>query len=77
MTTATKRKKLQDVINAADDKKVEAIYTMVEEKATKDLTTHMSVDRKAKFELMKQASTDPLFLADLEEIKADFEFLDK
>jgi len=31
MTTATIREKLHDYINIADDKKVEAIYTMVED----------------------------------------------
>lgn len=30
MTTATKREKLHDFINDADDKKVEAIYSLIE-----------------------------------------------
>jgi len=77
MTTATKRKKLQDIINAADDKKVDAIYTIIEDEFAKDLSTTASMYRNDKLELMKQASTDPLFLADLNEIRADFDFLDK
>ena len=31
MTIATKREKLHDFINTADDKKVDAIYTLVED----------------------------------------------
>jgi putative addiction module component (TIGR02574 family) len=37
MTTAAIREKLHDYINIADDKKVEAIYTMVEDEIAERL----------------------------------------
>lgn len=37
MTTAAIREKLHDYINIADDKKVEAIYTMVENEIMENL----------------------------------------
>jgi len=78
MTTATIRKKLHDYINIADDKKVEAIYTIVEDDLENG-TVKGAVKKLSKTEkiiFIKQASFDPLFLADLKEIKDDFDAID-
>lgn len=41
------------------------------------VTIDDSIDLKAeKFELLKQAVTDPLFLADIKQVSEDFNFID-
>jgi len=74
MTTATISKKLHDYINVADDKKVETMYTIMQEGLTWNEVKHLSKSKKA--DLMKQASNDLLFLADLKGISDDFRALD-
>ena len=78
MTTATIRKKLHDYINIADDKKVKAIYTIVEDEmeSGNGIISEEARLKTKKIELMKQASSDPLFLADLKEIRDDFDVVD-
>jgi hypothetical protein len=76
MTTAVKRKKLHGFIDTADDRKVEEIYTMVEKDMPIKLKEPNALSRAEKIELMKQASNDPLFLADMNEINEDFGFVD-
>jgi len=102
MTTATKRKKLHDFVNAADDKQLDVIYTFVEheigddyehwadEDFVKEIDKRLQdfesgktkglsweeVKTKSKLKLMQEASTDPLFLADMNEIMNDFDHVD-
>ncbi len=71
MTIAAIREKLHEYINVAEDKKVKAIYTMVEDEITHDQSVTIE-----KILFLKQAATDPLFLADLKEIKSDFDAID-
>ncbi len=74
MTIAAIREKLHDYINIADDKKVEAIYIMVEDELAEKTGPGEVIIKKAN--VMKQAASDPLFLADLREIQDDFAHLD-
>jgi hypothetical protein len=76
MTTAVKRKKLHNFIDTADDKKIKAIYNMIEEEIVEKSEVNNSVSKISKMDIMKQASSDPLFLADLKEIREDFAIAD-
>jgi len=76
MTTAVKRKKLRGFIDTADDQIVEEIYSMVEKDISVKLKAPDGLSRAEKIELMKQASNDPLFLADMKEVNEDFSFVD-
>jgi len=76
MTTATIRKKLHDFINTADDKHVKAVYSIVEKEVARELSDDNASSKNNKIKLMKQASSDPLFLADLKEINEDFTAID-
>jgi hypothetical protein len=76
MTTAVKRKKLHNFIDTADDKKIKAIYNMIEEEIVEKSEANNSVSKISKMDIMKQASSDPLFLADLKEIREDFAIAD-
>lgn len=72
MTIATKRKKLHDFVDSADDQQVKAMYNKIEGYITgKSDAADISIAMK-KRDVMKQASKDPLFLADLREINDDF-----
>jgi hypothetical protein len=70
MTTAVIREKLHQYIDIADEKKLEAIYTMMDE------LEHDQFLKTDKMVLMQQAASDKLFLADLKEVKDDFNILD-
>jgi hypothetical protein len=76
MTTAAIREKLHDFVNTADDKKVEAIYTFVNGEINDELKTSKSLSQMEKIKAMKEASNDPLFLADMKEISEDFSAID-
>jgi hypothetical protein len=73
MTTATKREKLSQYIKIADDKKVEELYTI----AGDGIAAVKHLSKAEKVALIKQAASDPLFLADLKEIRNDFENIDR
>lgn len=76
MTTAVIRKKLHNFIDTADDKKVKAIYNMVEDEITEKSEGTGALSKTNKIDIMKGASSDPLFLADLKEISKDFAIAD-
>lgn len=67
---------MHNLIDTADDKKVEAIYTMVKVEIAEESGANSSLSKKKKIDFMKQASSDPLFLTDLSEIRDDFDFVD-
>jgi hypothetical protein len=74
MTTATKRKKLHELIDTVNDSLVKEIYSFAEREII-DCGVD-SLSKREKIELMKQASVDPLFLADMKEINDDFQAID-
>jgi hypothetical protein len=76
MTIIEKKEKLHEFINTADDKKIDAIYTLFEDYIEEQLETSGSLLAMSKMNLMKQASSDPLFLADVKEVSDDFDFMD-
>ena|SRR3569833_1541547 len=102
MTTATKRKKLHEMIDTADDGQLEVIYSFVDHEVSegydhwadkefvKDIEGRLAdiesgkdkglsweeLKTKAKLKLMQKASTDPLFLADMNEVMDDFDHID-
>jgi hypothetical protein len=77
MTTAVIRKKLHGFIDTANDKKVKEIYyTMIEDEIIEKSKSDTVLSKAEKIELMKQASNDPLFLADIKEISEDFSAVD-
>jgi len=77
MTTAVIRKKLHGFIDTANDKKVKEIYyTMIEDEIIEKSKSDTVLSKAKKIELMKQASNDPLFLADIKEISEDFSAVD-
>ena len=73
MTTAIKRKKLHELINAVDDIKVNAIFSIVD----REVNNNSTFTRSEKIRLMRHAPTDPLFLKDLKEIADDFKAIDQ
>ena len=109
MKITTIRAKLHRYIDAANDKKLEAIFSMVkkemEEKydhwedegflaeiksriddiengnneglSWEEVKLKARSEYKEKHDLMKQASSDPLFLDDMKNISDDFAFIDK
>jgi hypothetical protein len=76
MTTAVIRKKLHSFIDTADDKKVKEFYTIVENEIVEISKNDGFLSKAQKIELIKQASSDPLFLADMKEISEDFSVVD-
>jgi pyoverdine/dityrosine biosynthesis protein Dit1 len=74
MTIATKRKKLHELIDTVNDSQVKEIYSFAEREIM-DYGAD-SLSKQEKIELMKQASYDPLFLADMKEIDNDFGIAD-
>lgn len=74
MTTAAIRKKLHNFIDCADDKKLSEFYALVDETGTSNLNYVTS--KQSKMDLMKQAASDPMFLADVNDITGDFNFAD-
>jgi hypothetical protein len=74
MTTATKRKKLHELIDTVNDSQVKEIYNFAEREIIDSRVGGLS--KQEKIELMKQASSDPLFLADMNEILEDFRAID-
>lgn len=76
MTTAAIREKLHNLINTADDKHVKAVYSIFEEEIAGKLAMEGTSSKEDNIKLMKQASSDPLFLADLKEINEDFSAID-
>ncbi|MFI5137455.1 MAG: hypothetical protein ACHQIM_06485 [Sphingobacteriales bacterium] len=72
MTTAYKREKLHDFIDTADDQQVKAFYNKIEGYISDKPEASDSLIKMEKLYVMKQASSDPLFLADLKEINDDF-----
>ena len=75
MTSTIIREKLHNFIDTADDKKVEAFFSFIEGELTEQAQTSSLATQK-KMDIMKEASKDPLFLADLNEISDDFVFVD-
>jgi hypothetical protein len=76
MTTTAIRKKLHNFINTADDKQVKAVYSIFENEITGKSKSNNPLTQKQKLDVIKKASTDPLFLADLKEISDDFAIVD-
>jgi len=74
MTTATKRKKLHELIDTVNDSQVKEIYSFAEREIIHYEADSLS--KLQKIEIMKQASTDPLFLDDMNEILEDFRAID-
>jgi len=77
MTTATIRKRLYDYIRVADDKKIKAIYTLLEDQLAPEC--HWSEDKEFVAELNErvrrwEAGIDPSF--PLAEVKAEMEPLE-
>jgi hypothetical protein len=82
MGTETIRERLHGYIDFADDKKINAIYTMVEDEIVEERSTLESkrnapLSKTEKIILMQDASRDLLFLADVKEISEDFGAVDK
>ena len=75
MTSTIIREKLHNFIDTADDKKVEAFFSFIEGELTEQSQTSSLATQK-KMDIMKEASKDPLFFADLNEISDDFVFVD-
>jgi hypothetical protein len=73
MNTAAKKKKLHDFIDTADDQQIIAFYNKIEGVITINSIASDSLIKIEKLELMKQASNDPLFLADMKEVMDDFD----
>ncbi len=76
MTTAVKRKQLHTFIDTADDKKIKAIYSMIEDEMSVKSEADNPLSKTSKMDVMKQASSDPIFLADSKEIRDDFAIVD-
>jgi len=102
MTTSTKRKKLHEMIDIADEGQLEVIYSFVDhemgekydpwtdEEFLKEIKRRLDefesgkvkgisweeVKRRSRLKLMQKASTDPLFLADMNEVIDDFRHSD-
>lgn len=74
MTITAIREKLHHQIDAADDKQVEAIYSVVTNELSAKKIHSQDYDQKIK--ILEQACIDRLFLADLKEIQNDFAHLD-
>lgn len=72
MTTAAKKKKMRDFIDTADDQQVTAFYNKIEGLIPGNSMASGSQYKMEKSDLMKQASDDPLFLADMKEVMDDF-----
>ena len=72
MTTETKRKKLHEFIDAADEQQVVSFYKKIESFIIVNSAVSDSLTKIEKVDLMKQASNDPLFLADMKTIGDDF-----
>jgi hypothetical protein len=78
MTTAAIRERLYDYIRVADDKKVKAIYALLEDQVAP--AWEWSQDEEFVAELNErvrryEAGIDPSF--SLEEVKAEFELLER
>lgn len=71
MTVTAIREKLHDLIDTVSDHQVKEIYSFAEREII-----DREADKRRKIELMKQASSDPLFLADMKEINDDFQAAD-
>jgi hypothetical protein len=74
MTVAAIRKKLHNLIDTANEGKLKEFYSYAE----REIIDHEgdNYGRGKKVDLMKQASADPLFLADVREISEDFQAVD-
>jgi len=71
MTVTAIREKLHDLIDTVSDRQVKEIYSFAEREIT-----DREADKRRKIELMKQAASDPMFLADMKEINDDFGVVD-
>jgi hypothetical protein len=72
MTTAAKKKKLHAFIDTADDHQIKAFYNKIAGHIIGNIETSNSVIKMQKLEVIKQATNDPLFLADMQKISEDF-----
>ncbi len=73
MTASAKREKLHAFIDTADDQQVKIFYNKIAGHIIGNPETSDSVIKMQKLEVMKQATNDPLFLADMQEISEDFD----
>jgi len=73
MTVAAKRKKLHDFIDTGDDQEVIALYNKIAGYIIGEPDASDSLIKIKKLEAMKQASHDPLLLADLKEVSDSFD----
>ena len=71
MTMDYKRKKLHDWIDLAEDKQIDRMFSFAEDLHSNDL------NKTKKIALTQEASSDPLFLADIKEIGEDFDAVDE
>ncbi|TFF36924.1 hypothetical protein [Mucilaginibacter psychrotolerans] len=71
MTITAIREKLHDYIDSADVKRVQALYSKME-----DDISEKKLSTEKKIALLEQAANDPLFLADQKEIMDDFHLID-
>jgi hypothetical protein len=73
MTVAAIRKKLHNLIDTANEGKLKEFYSYAEREIIDQEGDNYGRGKKVE---MKQASADPLFLADVREISEDFHDVD-